>query len=210
MVLAEKAWPELRRYLREREAIRASMTNSSSRTSVSDPLRIDEIRVDGISGVIGISFCPGKIQKRAISGSWDRNLATDIEAVRDWGATEWVNLLTTEEMTFLGVADLRRALERAAPGIRYHHLSIEDTSVPDHRFEERWAIAGEAIRDSLCRGGKVFIHCKGGLGRSGTVAARLLVELGMGPDEAIGRVRDSRPGAIENSLQEFYVRRVAC
>lgn len=39
------------------------------------------------------------------------------------------------------------------------------------------------------------------------LAARLLVEFGVTPDEAMKRVRRARPGAIENALQEGYVRR---
>ena len=45
-------------------------------------------------------------------------------------------------------------------------------------------------------GGKVLIHCRGGLGRAGLVAALLLVEEGVSPPEAIRRVRAARPGAI--------------
>ena len=52
----------------------------------------------------------------------------------------------------------------------------------------------------------MLIHCRGGLGRAGTIAARLLVELGMRPDEAVRRVRDARgPGAIETPAQEAHV-----
>ena len=40
------------------------------------------------------------------------------------------------------------------------------------------------------------------------VAARLLVELGEGPTEAVRRVRNARPGAIETSAQEAHVRSV--
>jgi ADP-ribosyl-[dinitrogen reductase] hydrolase len=54
----------------------------------------------------------------------------------------------------------------------------------------------------------VLLHCMGGLGRSGMVAARLLVELGEEPRTAIQRVRAARPGAIETAAQEAYV--LAC
>ena len=62
------------------------------------------------------------------------------------------------------------------------------------------------MRDRLRLGFDVLTHCRGGLGRAGTVAARLLVELGASPDEAIRRVRDSRsPYAIETAAQEAHV-----
>jgi len=52
------------------------------------------------------------------------------------------------------------------------------------------------------------VHCRGGLGRSGMIAARMLVELGTPADEAIARVRSARPGAVETSEQVAYVRAV--
>jgi ADP-ribosyl-[dinitrogen reductase] hydrolase len=42
-----------------------------------------------------------------------------------------------------------------------------------------------------------LVYCCGGLGRAGTIAARLLVELGAEPITAIAGVRKARPGAIE-------------
>ena len=51
----------------------------------------------------------------------------------------------------------------------------------------------------------LLVHCRGGLGRAGTIAARLLVELGMEPKQAIASVRAVRPGAIETSDQEDFV-----
>lgn len=103
---------------------------------------------------------------------------------------------------------MERVVGDPGTGIRYFHLPIEDTNVPDAQFEEKWTDAGKAIRDDLVNGRKVLIHCKGGLGRSGMIAARLLVELGMEPEKAIRRVRRARPGAIENALQESHVRSI--
>ena len=45
----------------------------------------------------------------------------------------------------------------------------------------------------------------GGLGRAGTIASRLLIELGTAPNEAVAAVRSVRPGAIETSAQLEYV-----
>ena len=53
----------------------------------------------------------------------------------------------------------------------------------------------------------MVVHCKGGLGRAGMMAARLLVELGANPDAAIKEVRRARKGAIETPAQLALVRR---
>ena len=70
-----------------------------------------------------------------------------------------------------------------------------------HRAE-----VGEGLRGRLRDGFSVLVHCKGGLGRAGTIAARLLIELSLSPREAVYAVRHARPGAIETSEQHEYVR----
>lgn len=66
-------------------------------------------------------------------------------------------------------------------------------------------VSGPQLRSILRRGGKVLVHCRGGLGRAGTAAARLLVEFGVAPADAVARVRHTRAGAIETKQQMQYV-----
>jgi len=63
------------------------------------------------------------------------------------------------------------------------------------------------IEGIVNHGGKVFVHCHSGIGRSGTLAAMYLIyRYGIDPEEAIRRVRDVRPGSIETIEQELAVR----
>jgi ADP-ribosyl-[dinitrogen reductase] hydrolase len=62
------------------------------------------------------------------------------------------------------------------------------------------------IFDTLNHGHAVALHCWAGLGRAGTVAARILMEReGMSADEAIAYVRQARPGSIETAAQVDYL-----
>jgi ADP-ribosyl-[dinitrogen reductase] hydrolase len=61
------------------------------------------------------------------------------------------------------------------------------------------------VQRRLDLGENVVLHCLGGLGRSGMIAARVLVERGLAPAAAITAVRAARPGAIETAQQEAYV-----
>ena len=72
---------------------------------------------------------------------------------------------------------------------------------PGPAFEATWGQEGDSLRARLRDGFSIVVHCKGGLGRAGTVAARLLIELGMEPREAVRQVRAARPGAIETEAQ---------
>jgi protein-tyrosine phosphatase len=143
-------------------------------------------------------------QHSVLTGSyWDRDLALDLDRIRDWGAAAVVTLLEPKELTLLRVEGLGR--EVLLRNMRWFHLPIVDVSIPDEQFEQEWDIAGEELRSILRRGLDVLVHCRGGLGRAGRIAARLLIELGMEPTKAIARVRAVRPGAIETRDQEQFV-----
>jgi ADP-ribosyl-[dinitrogen reductase] hydrolase len=138
-----------------------------------------------------------------MSGAWDRDLSLDLDTIRNWGAAAIVTLLEPEELTLLRVERLGEEVLRR--NMLWFHLPIVDGSIPDQRFDEKWDAAGGELRSILRNGSDVLVHCRGGLGRAGTIASRLLIELGMAPKTAIARVRAVRPGAIETSAQKEYV-----
>lgn len=115
-----------------------------------------------------------------------------------------LTLVEPHELDTLRVPHLGERVR--ARGMQWIHLPIPDGWIPDDRFEEGWRRYSATLRAALATGERVFVHCKGGLGRAGTIAARLLVELGEAPDAAMKAVRAARRGAIENSIQERYVR----
>lgn len=51
----------------------------------------------------------------------------------------------------------------------------------------------------------VAVHCEGGIGRTGTIIACYLVQQGMVAEEAIKKVRECEPTAIETKLQEDFL-----
>ncbi|GAA5053584.1 hypothetical protein GCM10023208_15690 [Erythrobacter westpacificensis] len=177
------------------------------RTSQSHPLQIAEIPVKEGMGSIGITFCPGKKQPAAATGAWDRDLGLDIAAIADWNAAAVVTLIEDHELRSLAVENLGEAVRSAH--MSWYHLPIPDVSPPGASFEAEWSSAGAELRRILGAGFNVLVHCKGGLGRAGTIASRLLVELGWDPDQAIEAVRAARPGAIETSAQAAHVREVS-
>jgi ADP-ribosyl-[dinitrogen reductase] hydrolase len=87
----------------------------------------------------------------------------------------------------------------------WFHLPIPDVSVPDAAFEQQWAVISPDLMHRLRAGFDVLVHCKGGLGRAGTIATRLMIGMGMAPEVAVKAVRAARPGAIETSAQLTHV-----
>ena len=175
------------------------------RTSVTDPLQIAEMRPAPGCGLIGLTLCPGKVQPDALSGPWARDIDLDLDVIARWNAAIVLTLITNEEMEELKVTCLKDGV--IARRMAWRHLPIIDGATPDEEFEWLWGEHGESIRSRLRAGANVLVHCKGGQGRAGMVAARLLIELGWKPNAAITAVRRVRAGAIEKR-QEPYVRRL--
>lgn len=163
-------------------------------------MRIAEISFGEGKGRLGLTICPGK--KDPVRG-WNRDLIEDLSVVQRWGAKAIVTLIEDHEFALLAVPDLGKRV--VAMGMDWHHLPIRDVDVPDGRFEGAWPVSGLAIQNCIDAGESVLIHCRGGIGRTGLVAARLLIERGGRPRDAINRVRAVRPGAIETLAQEAYV-----
>lgn len=171
------------------------------RTSQSHPLRIDSVSAG--RGCIGMTLSPGKKGPSNFGGRWDRDLEADLAVIAAWRPTVVVTLIEADEFFLLKTPRLGERLRET--GLEWRHLPIRDLNAPDARFEKAWTFAGAELRDLLVRGGRVLLHCRGGLGRTGLVATRLLAELGEAPEAALGRVRAARKGAVETPPQEDHV-----
>lgn len=188
---------------------------SKARSSRTDPLRIGTIDLAG-GGKIGITFCPGKKQPFADTGAWNRNLDTDLDAIKAWGATHLVTLIAPWEFVDLDVIALPKRAK--AHGLIWHHAPILDGHAPDilpkgftseEWFDGKWPVILPQLHAALDRGESVVVHCKGGLGRAGIVAALLLAcrDPSLPCDEVVKRVRTARPNAIETVVQEHFLAR---
>ncbi len=167
------------------------------KTSLTHPLQIDAMPCGG--GLLGMTMCPGK----EVGGRWDRDLALDMRTIVDWGASAVVSLLEDHEFPKLGVRNLGDVVEDA--GLEWHCLPIRDVHPPDERFERLWTYSGHRLRRKLAAGERIVLHCRGGIGRTATIAARLLIECGVVPEDALRRVRAVDVNRVETSEQESYV-----
>jgi len=168
-------------------------------------LRIDAVAMPGTSGLLGMTHCPGRRDPVTASGDWRGDLRADLQIVRKWGASTIVSLLEASEFELLGVPDFEVQVTAA---FRWLWLPIHDGGVPDAAFEARWHRDAPELQRRLAGGERLLIHCRAGLGRTGLATARLLIEAGLAPAEAIRTVRAARPGAIETRAQERYLLRL--
>ena len=182
---------------------KAYRSGITPRTSITSPLRIDAIAVNGTNGLIGMTICPGKNGPSTNGGPWQRDMSTDINVLRDWQCRDLLTLMEAGELESFHVTNIGDAA--AAAGIAWHFIPMTDGDPPNERFEPLWPAIGQRLVTTVREGGRVVVHCRGGLGRTGTVVCMLLVEMGYAPKRAMELVRSVRPGAVETPAQERFV-----
>ena len=69
-----------------------------ARTSLSHPLRIDEVSAGPGNGCIGLCICPGKCGASLMGQRWQRDLALDLDVVQRWRPDAVVTLEIAENV----------------------------------------------------------------------------------------------------------------
>ena len=177
------------------------------RTSETDPILVDFLPDDdlGTPGRLGITFAPG-MRAGSLGGWWERELATDMRRLEEeFEAHVLVSLMESHEYHGYRIPEL---LERPSiGGVEILRFAIKDMGVPQEAESESFEAFVQKILRRLERGQNVVVHCRGGLGRTGMVAACVLVALGRHTaDEAMATVREARKGTVQTREQEDFVR----
>lgn len=173
-------------------------TTSPLFTSASHPLRVDFLPPEshGLPGRLGLTIAPGKKDYK-----WARDLDVDLDALKALGATRLISLMEDREYALLSIPTLRTRAEDFGMTVTWH--MIPDQGVPQDTVAFRDLI--ESIVLALQAGETVVVHCRGGLGRTGMVAACTLIERGMKAAQALTAVRAARAGTVETRQQEAYL-----
>jgi ADP-ribosyl-[dinitrogen reductase] hydrolase len=151
---------------------------------------------------VGLTLAPG-VRDRSVEGfRWERDLAADLDALVAAGVTVLVCLLEEPELARYGITNLVPAAQ--ARGLEVLRLPIRDGDVPADLARVDELLATMAAREAA--GGRLVIHCRGGLGRSGTIAGCHLVRGGLTPTAALAMLHRVRgPRCPENRRQEAFV-----
>lgn len=128
--------------------------------------------------------------------------AADWAQIADFAPDLVISMTEGAEMAALGAAELPRRV--AALPCRWRGFPVADFALPP--ADADWPALARTARATLDTGGRVLVHCRGGLGRSGMVALRLMIAAGEAPDAALARLRAARPGAVETAAQLAWAR----
>ena len=125
------------------------------------------------------------ISARPCGGDW---LEDEIRGWKSAGVNTVLSLLTPDEEWDLGLT--AEAPVAKDIGLRFASLPIPDRQVPSSPSEVAPTL--DEIDAELASGKNAVIHCRQGIGRSGMMAACLLVLRGIDPDSAVREVEKAR------------------
>jgi protein-tyrosine phosphatase len=111
-----------------------------------------------------------------------------------------LSLLTAEEEVDLDLRAEER--EAKAHGLEFWSFPIPDREVP--ASESQLTSALERVDRALAAGKNVVVHCRQGVGRTGLVAACLLVSKGIAPEPTIRALRAVRGATIPETAEQRH------
>ncbi|MBM4413542.1 MAG: hypothetical protein FJ040_08895 [Chloroflexi bacterium] len=133
--------------------------------------------------------------------------AEGTKATLDWLVAHQVGViidLTTPDDQLPEYCDI---VTTHAPSITYMRFPIRDVSIPS---EPLMLAILDAMSAAVADGKRVYVHCWGGVGRTGTVIGCWYVRQGTTGDEALARIKSVRAGiereSPETTAQSEFVR----
>jgi len=131
------------------------------------------------------------------------------EDVADWkraGIQAVLSLLTPEEQKELELQDEPDEVRKN--GLKFSSFPIPDMQVPV--TEAKLSEMLDSMTAHLSAGRDVLVHCRQGIGRTGLMAACLLIKSGMSPGAAVESVSAARGLAVpETPEQREWIERYA-
>jgi hypothetical protein len=109
-----------------------------------------------------------------------------IEAFLDAGIRTFIDLTQPHELIpYEPILKEQARIYNFEPS--YHRFAIRDHSIPS---SQTMTDILNAIDDSIHNGSPVYVHCWGGIGRTGITVACYLIRRGLKADEALSRVAE--------------------
>jgi protein-tyrosine phosphatase len=129
-------------------------------------------------------------------------LEDEIASWRRQGVDTVASLLTHQEENDLGLNN--EASQVKTHGMRFVSFPILDREVPES--DAKMAAVLERLDADLSSGKNVVVHCRQGVGRTGLMAAGLLVMKGLNPEAAVKSLSAARGTSIpETAAQRRWI-----
>jgi len=142
-----------------------------------------------------------------------RVLAGQYPSAKDDPETTWAKLKLLAEAGIDTIIDLTEDTEGLTPYAEHLHLTAVEGRGPIKRIShpipdvsvttaEHYDRIIDDVEAALEAGEKVYIHCWGGVGRTGTVVGIWHVHRGVNPDEALDLIAAARKGTVRDHRED--------
>ncbi|BCV50625.1 phosphatase domain-containing putative toxin [Shewanella algae] len=139
-------------------------------------------------------------------GTKAASVAEAVATLKAAGTEVIITLMSLSELDTFGASLLPDICGEV--GIRWLHLPIEDDASPAEEFELAFAKHKSVLQTLMQNNATIAIHCRGGSGRTGLMAAILLLLAGGSLAQVITQVQSIRPNALTNVNQRGYIERI--
>ncbi len=131
------------------------------------------------------------------------DLASSITQLKQAGADGIITMMSDEELAKFEVSDLPEVVKQN--DMTWFQFPVEDDAAPDEKFAQAWQSRKSEVLSMIKQGQCITIHCRGGSGRTGFMAAVILRELGMNEEQSTELVKSLRPNSLKLSAHTEYL-----
>lgn len=149
-----------------------------------------------------LELSTAKLIFTACPGTKGVSLSDSVTQLKAAGAVAIITLMPQHELTQNNADNI--GVLCSEHDMAWFQLPIEDDCAPQQPFEQAFAAYKAAILALLQAGNTVAIHCKGGSGRTGLMAAILMTQLGYSKADATAKVQSLRPKALGLAVHQAY------
>ena len=130
-------------------------------------------------------------------------VADSLKTLKEAGAQAVITMMTLAELAEYQ-ADALPSL-CAELHMDWFHLPVKDSCAPEEPFEQAFTRQKTSLLTLVKSGVTMAIHCHGGSGRTGMMAAILMLESGYAPAQVKKQIKIIRPRSLTSPVQVNYL-----
>lgn len=143
--------------------------------------------------LIGSGFLA--VMAKPVSGEW---IEDEFQNISNFGINQIVSLLEVSESRDVGLQDEKLLSEKN--GMQFTSFPIKDRGLPESVL--KYTELTKNLYHQIAGGKNTVIHCRAGIGRTGIVAAGVLLHCGFEPVEAFEHISAKRGIQVPDTQEQ--------
>lgn len=135
------------------------------------------------------------VMAKPVSGEW---IEEEFLGIANWGIDRIVSLLEVNESFEVGLSNEKQLTEKY--GMEFIHYPIPDRGLPNS-VQDYLAFTKSLYREADS-GLNTVVHCRAGIGRTGIIAAGVLLHCGYEPKKAIEHISKLRGVQVPDTPEQ--------